>query len=373
MKLSIQRAVFMKALSHGQSVVEKKSTSPILGHVLLTAGSNGLTITSTDSDLALIENVPAVIEEGGSTTVSASMIYDIVRKLPESADIQLSLPAGATQLEMKAGRSKFCLSCLPAEDFPQIAQDEMPHRFVLSVVVLRKLIDRTRFAMSSEDTRYFLNGIFFHTTDVAGTCVMRAVATDAHRLAYMEIPAPQGTEGMPGVIVGRKTVTEIRKLMDESDKEVTISLSDKRIEFALENAVLSSRLIDGSYPDYERAIPVGNDKTVIVAAKPFAEAVDRIATVATDKIRAIMMQVQPNTMILSAANQDVGSGTEELMVDYESGDGVDIGFNARYLLDIAQQIDEDEAKVLLSDGNAPAIIQGMTNTEATFVIMPMRV
>lgn len=373
MKLTIDRAVFLKALSHGQSVVERRTTIPILSHVLLQATSTGLTLSTTDMDIALQETIPAEIQEPGAITVSAHMLFDIVRKIPDGLQINLSLNPDNDQLSLSAGRSRFNISSLPVDQFPQLTQGELPHEFQLETTTLKRLIDRAKFAMSSEDTRYYLNGIYLHAHGQGNQKILRSVATDAHRLACIEAIIPNGAEDMPGIIIGRKTVTEVRKLLDESDENITIRLSPTRIEFALPNATLSSRLVDGSYPDYEQAIPAGNDKQIIVDAKSFAAAVDRVATVAADKLRVIKVQVSNNMITLSAASHELGSATEEIPVDYASDETIEIGFNAKYLLDIAQQIGDDEAKIMLADGTSPALIRGMNDNESLFVLMPMRV
>jgi len=371
MKFTIDRSVFLKALSHGQSVVERRTTVPILSNVLLNATPMGLSMITTDTDIALIETVPANVTEPGATTVSAQMLFEIVRKLPEGSTVELALLPETGQLNLKGGRSRFNLSCLPAEDFPQLTQGELPYHFTLPIGTFKKLLDRAKFAMSTEETRYYLNGIHLHAMERDGQKILRSVATDA--LAYIEVPLPQGAEDIPGIIIGRKTVTEVRKLVDDSSSEVTIALSPTRIEFAFENAVLSSRLIDATYPEYEKAIPIGNDKTAIIDAKVFAAAVDRVATVSNDKVRAIKVNLHNNMLTLSAASHDSGDAVEEITVDFPHDTPIEIGFNARYLLDIAQQIDEDEAQVLLANGDAPAIIKGMLDKEATYVLMPMRV
>lgn len=373
MKFTIDRSVFLKALSHGQSVVERRTTVPILSNVLLRATPMGLSMMTTDTDIALIETVPATVAQPGATTVSAQMLFEIVRKLSEGTTIELAFLPETGQLNLKSGRSRFNLSCLPAEDFPQLTQGELPYHFTLPIAIFKKLLDRAKFAMSTEETRYYLNGIHLHTIDREGQKTLRSVATDAHRLAYIEVPLPQGAEDMPGIIIGRKTVTEVRKLVDDAASEVTISLSPTRIEFAFENAVLSSRLIDATYPEYEKAVPLGNDKMAIIDAKAFAAAVDRVATVSNDKVRAIKVNLHNNMLVLSAASHDLGDAVEEITVDFPHDTPIEIGFNARYLLDIAQQIDEDEAQVLLANGDAPAIIKGMLDQEATYVLMPMRV
>lgn len=375
MKFAVERSEFLKALSHGGSVVEKRATVPILSHVLLHAEGGELHLTTTDMDLALVETIPAVVETPGSITVSAHMVLEIVRKLPDGVQIEATLNPQNDQLTLKAGKSRFNIATLPVEHFPKLTQNDLPFSFKLTAEKLRYLIDRSRFAMSTEETRYFLNGIYFHAHEVNGQKVFRSVATDAHRLACIEVNVPQGAEEIPGIIVGRKTITEIRKLINDenAETEITISLSPQRIEFKLPQATLSSRLVDGTYPDYEQAIPRSNDKPVIVDAKDFAKAVDRVATVTTDKLPVIKISVAKNKLTLSAMSSELGDATEEMEVDFPFDQSIDIGFNANYLVDITSQIGDEAAEILLSDGSAPAIIKGINDKEALFVLMPMRV
>lgn len=373
MHLKIDRSTFLKALSHGQSVVERRNTVPILGHILLKAADNQLSLTTTDMDLALVETIPADVKVEGAITVSAHMLFDIVRKLPDNSQIDLTLNPENDQLTLKAGRSKFNLSSLPASQFPELTTDNLPFSFTLEAEVLRRLIDRAKFAILTEDTRYYLNGIYFHIHEKEDGAILRSVATDAHRLACIEAPIPTGAENIPGVIIGRKTVTEIRKLLDEVEGTVSIRLSPARIEFELPKAKLSSRLIDGTYPDYEQAIPWANDKPLILDAKSFASAVDRVATVISDKIRIIKMSVTTNSLTLSAVSHELGSATEEMQVDFNSSEVIEIGFNAKYLLDIAQQIGEDEAHIMLSNSSSPVIIRSFSDQASTYVLMPMLV
>ncbi len=375
MKFAVERGEFLKALAHGGSVVEKRTTVPILSHVLIHAEGGQLNLTTTDMDLALVETIPAVVEKPGAITVSAHMVLEIVRKLPEGVQIEATLNPENDQITLKAGKSRFNISTLPAEQFPKLTQNDLPFSFKLTAEKLRYLIDRSRFAMSTEETRYFLNGIYFHAHEVNGQKVLRSVATDAHRLACIEVDIPEGAESIPGIIVGRKTITEIRKLINDenAETEITIRLSPQRVEFNLPQATLSSRLVDGTYPDYEQAIPVGNDKPVIVDAKDFAKAVDRVATVTTDKLPVIKISVAKNKLTLVAASSELGDATEEMEVDFPFDQSIDIGFNANYLVDITSQIGDEAAEILLSDGSAPAIIKGINDKEALFVLMPMRV
>lgn len=377
MKLVIEKSPFLKALSHGQSVVEKRTTVPILSHVLLTAIPNKLLLTSTDMDMALIETVSANVEIPGTISVPAHLLYEVVRKLSDSTGITLHYNSETSQLSVSSGRSKFELPSLPADDFPQLTHSDLTHHFTLPAPVLKHLIDTTRFAMSNEETRYHLNGVHFHTLSSEGKNILRAVATDMHRLACVECEAPEGALGMPEIIVGRKTITEIRKLLDEAEQPVQIGISGSRIEFALDgtntNAVLSSRLVDGTFPDYQAAMAIENDKLLVVNTKAFAEAVDRVGTVVNDKVRAIKLKISENSAVLSAVSADFGSAIEELDVDFAYNDAFEICFNVRYLIDIAQQIGTEEIEFLLADGESSVLLRPTNNSNSIFILMPMRV
>jgi DNA polymerase-3 subunit beta len=340
MKITIERAALFRSLGHVQSVVERRNTIPILSNVLLKAENGELALTATDMDLEIVESVQAEVMGEGATTAPAHTLYDIVRKLPDGAQIELETSGDGQLMTLRSGRSNFKLGCLPVEDFPQMSGGDMAHRFSLPAGDLRALIDRTRFAISTEETRYYLNGIYLHAArGRAGGeegPMLRAVATDGHRLARVEIDQPDGAEAMPGVIVPRKTVTEIRKLADEAADRVEISLSETKIRFGFDSVVVTSKLIDGTFPDYERVIPSGNDKVMEVDAKTFANAVDRVATISTEKSRAVKLSISKGNLVLSATSPEAGSATEELEVEYDSPP-LEIGFNSRYLLDITQQ------------------------------------
>jgi DNA polymerase-3 subunit beta len=372
MKITIERGALLKSLAHVQSVVERRNTIPILSNVLLEAGDGTLALTATDMDLTIVETLPAVVGEGGATTAPAHTLYDIVRKLPEGAQIQLESGGEGGQMTLRAGRSRFALQTLPKDDFPAPGGGALPHQFTLAGSDLKTLIDRTRFAISTEETRYYLNGIYVHAAQSGEHPVLRAVATDGHRLARFEMPLPLGAADMPGVIVPRKTVNELRKLIDEVDERVEASLSDSRIRFAFGTVVLSSKLIDGTFPDYQRVIPTGNDKVLKVDRKTFAEAVDRVSTISSEKSRAVKLALRPQGLTLSATSAENGSASEELEVDY-GGSALEIGFNARYLLDIAQQIQGDGAQFALADSGSPTVVRDIADASALYVLMPMRV
>ena len=372
MKLTIERAALLKSLAHVQSVVERRNTIPILSNVKLEGRSGALSLNATDMDLDIIETVSAEVSQPGATTAPAHTLYDIVRKLPDGSQIELEQTGDDGQLTLRSGRSKFTLACLPVEDFPVMSGGELPNVFTLSAAELRALIDRTRFAISTEETRYYLNGIYVHTARNMGVDVLRAVATDGHRLARFEVPLPEGAEGMPGVIVPRKTVGELRKLIDETAMEVTVSLSESKIRFAFDEAVLTSKLIDGTFPDYERVIPADNDKNLEVDCRTFAQAVDRVSAISTEKSRAIKLSIEKGALVLSASSPENGSAVEEIEAVYSSTP-LEIGFNSRYLLDILAQVEGDAVRFTMSDAASPTVVREVADGSAVYVLMPMRV
>jgi len=372
MKLTIERANLLKSLAHVQSVVERRNTIPILSNVLMEAEGGKLGLTATDMDLTIVESVEATVATAGAVTAPAHTLYDIVRKLPEGAEVEFSIGEDGGQMILRSGRSTFRLSTLPKEDFPATAAGDLPQGFALSAADLKHLVDRTHFAISTEETRYYLNGIYLHAADHDGTASLRAVATDGHRLARFEMPLPEGADGMPGVIVPRKTVGELRKLIEDSDETIGIQLSDTKIRFSFESTVLTSKLIDGTFPDYERVIPTGNDKIMDVDCRDFASAVDRVATISTERSRAVKLALNNGTLVLSATSPDAGSAVEEIEVDYGGGE-IEIGFNSRYLLDITQQIEGGSAQFVMSDAGSPTIVRDVGDASALYVLMPMRV
>ena len=375
MKATIERAKLLRCLSHVQSVVERRNTIPILSNVLIEASADGtVKIMATDLDLQVIESVDAAsVESAGAITVSAHLLFDIARKLPDGS--QVSFETSENRMTVKAGRSQFKLPTLPRDDFPVIVEGDLPTSFELPAALLAEMIDRTRFAISTEETRYYLNGIFLHVADDEGP-VMKAAATDGHRLARFTIDRPAGAEGMPDVIVPRKCVAELRKLLDESmDSNVLIDLSASKIRFTLGGeggVVLTSKLIDGTFPDYSRVIPTANDKLLKVDPKSFFAGVDRVATIATEKTRAVKMGLDADKVTLSVTSPDNGTAAEEIAADYSS-DAIEIGFNANYLKDILSQIDGDVVELHLADAGAPTLIRKDDKSKALYVLMPMRV
>ncbi|HSG35292.1 MAG TPA: DNA polymerase III subunit beta [Sphingomonadaceae bacterium] len=379
MKATIERATLLRSLSHVQSVVERRNTIPILSNVLIDASADGtVRIMATDLDLQVVESMAAVsVDAPGAITVSAHLLFDIARKLPEGS--QVGLETDENRMVVKAGRSRFQLPTLPRDDFPVIVEGDLPTSFELPAKTLAELIDKTRFAISTEETRYYLNGIFLHVSDEdakGGGPVLKAAATDGHRLARYTRPRPDGAEGMPDVIVPRKAVAELRKLLEEAlDGNVEIDLSPSKIRFTLGGeggVVLTSKLIDGTFPDYSRVIPTGNDKLLKLDPKSLFEGVDRVATIATEKTRAVKMGLEADKVTLSVTSPDNGNAAEEVPAQYKA-EGFEIGFNANYLKDILQQVDGDSVELHLADPGAPTLIRKDEKSPALYVLMPMRV
>ena len=374
MKFKVDRATLLKALAHVQSVVERRNTIPILANVMIAVRDGKLTLTATDMEIAIVEDVAADSSRNGACTAPAATLYEIVRKLPDGALVELDCPGGDAPLALRAGRYATSLVVLPTDDFPSMTAGTLPHKFALPAQTLRSLIDRTRFAISTEETRYYLNGIYIHQTEADGVKVLRAVATDGHRLARVEEPLPEGAGSMPGVIIPRKTVGEFRKLLDEVTGDVEVALSDTRIQFHVGTVTLTSKLIDGTFPEYERVIPRDNDKILRVGRQDFAEAVARVAAISSERSRPVKMSLARDLLVLSASSPEQGTASEELdgdRVKYEAGP-LEIGFQARYLNDITDQI-SNVVEFRFSDGAAPTVVLDSADASALYVLMPMRV
>ncbi|NNE54210.1 MAG: DNA polymerase III subunit beta [Sulfitobacter sp.] len=372
MKFSIERAALLKAVNQAQSVVERRNTIPILANVLIEAEGSEVSFRATDLDIEVVDKVAAQVERAGATTVSATLLHEIVRKLPDGALINLTADTAAGRLTVEAGRSNFSLATLPREDFPVMASSEYASNFSAKAPVLRRLFDKSKFAISTEETRYYLNGVYMHVADADGGKVLRCVATDGHRLARIDADLPAGAEEMPGVIVPRKTVGELRKLLDDDEMVIAVSVSETKVRFATPEITLTSKVIDGTFPDYTRVIPQGNTRKMEVDASDFAQAVDRVATVSSERSRAVKLQLDEDRLILSVNAPDSGAAEEELVVAY-ADDRLEIGFNAKYLLEIASQVDRENAVFLFNSSGDPTLMREGNDQSAVYVVMPMRV
>lgn len=369
LSVKLQRTQFLKALSHSQGVVEKRTTVPILSHILLEAFDDQLNLTATDLEVAIIETIAAEVSIPGKVAIPAQMMFDIVRKLRDESDIVLSVDPESNRIKLSSGKSEFKIPYLPADEFPVINSGKQPFKFNLPASTLKDFMDKTRFAMSMEETRYFLNGIYLHAYQGQE---LRVVATDGHRLAKVSSAMPKGAESMPGVIISRKTVNEVLKLTQDEVIDVEISLSDTQISFKFSDVFLTARLIDGTFPDYEKVIPQKNDKMILIDMDSFSESIDRVSTISAEKNRGVKLAIQSSKMMISASSSDAGSASEEIDIEYE-GETFEIGFNSKYLLDIAQQIGSDNAEFHCSDSASPVMVKGQHDDECLYVLMPMRV
>jgi DNA polymerase-3 subunit beta len=377
MKLTIERAALLKALGHVQSVVERRNTIPILSNVLLTAGQDAVAFSATDLDMEITDESAAQVEGPGQITAPAHTLYEIVRKLPEGADVSLSYTGEDPRLQVAAGRSRFNLPVLPAGDFPVMSSEGLSGRITMETDDLVRLIDKTRFAISTEETRYYLNGLYLHAVVEEGQTRLRAVATDGRRLALAEMPAPEGFSGAPGIIVPRKTIQEARRLLDDAGETVELQVSPQKVRFDFGHAAMTSKVIDGSFPPYERVIPRDNRRVMILDNAMFAAAVDRVATISTEQSRAVKLSVESGRVTLTVRNMDAGQAVEELEADYE-GEPFEIGFNARYILDVTGQIGGDTAEFRFAEhsGGAtvldPTLVLDPTDPSVQYVLMPLR-
>src|SRR6201991_4677053 len=372
MKLTIERAALLRALGHVQSAVERRNTIPILSNVLLSAERDRLTFSATDLDMEIVDETSAQVDQPGQITAPAHTLYEIVRKLPEGADVSLAFTGEDPRLTVAAGRSRFNLPVLPAGDFPVMSAEGFAGRMAVDVNDLIRLIDKTRFAISAEETRYYLNGLYIHTVIVDGAARLRAVATDGSRLALADMPAPEGAAGAPGVIVPRKTINEVRRLLEDAGENVDLQISPQKVRLEFTGAALTSKVIDGNFPDYARVIPKDNNRTVMVDAKLFAQAVDRVATISAEKSRSVRMAIEPGRVVLTVRNMEAGQAVEELEVDY-GGEAVELSFTARYLLDVTDQVSGEAAEFRFGGPNDPALVLDPVDNDVQYVLMPLRV
>jgi DNA polymerase-3 subunit beta len=372
MKFAIERAALLKAVAQAQSVVERRNTIPILANVLIEAEGDQVSFRATDLDIEVVDQAPAKVERAGATTVNAVTFHEIVRKLPDGALVTITDDGASGRMSVDAGRSNFSLATLPKEDFPVMASSEYEANFAAKAPVLRRLFDKSKFAISTEETRYYLNGVYMHVSDLDGKQVLRCVATDGHRLARIDADLPEGAESMPGVIVPRKTVGELRKLLDDDEAEIAVSVSETKVRFATPGITLTSKVIDGTFPDYTRVIPTGNTRRMEVDAAEFAQAVDRVATVSSERSRAVKLALDEDRLVLSVNAPDSGAAEEELGVAYND-ESLEIGFNAKYLLEIASQVDRENAVFLFNSSGDPTLMREGNDETAVYVVMPMRV
>jgi len=370
MKLSISRETLLKNLKHMQSVVEKRTSIPILSNVLIKAENNRLMTTATDNDMTVKGGAEAFVETEGATTVSAHKLYEIISKIPEGVMVNMELKDNGGRLAITAGKAKFSLACLSPEAFPDTDTLADGVTFNIPSAAFKKTLGKAIFAASTDETRQYLNGVYMHVTDDEEP-KLRFVATDGHRLSRVEMDLPEGAKEMNATILPRKTVGELRKLCDEA-KEVTLRVSDKKIQCETEVVTLTSKVIDGAFPDYDRVIPYGNEKEMDISRQMLMQAVDRVAILSHEKSRSIKFSVKPNNLMITANNPDQENAVEDLKVEY-SADEVSIGFNAKYVSEIGNHIESDDVSFFFKDGTSPVMVKDPADPSALFVVMPMRI
>ncbi len=371
MKFQISQKKIFKTLSHLQGIVDKKNTLPILSNILLEAKDNTLTLSSTDMDISIVEKLDCNVLEDGSTTINSQIIYDIVRKLDNNNEVEMISNNGKI-LTVRASGSRFSLSCLPKEDFPIIDQKSDGVNIKINSRILFKLIDKTKFAISNEETRYFLNGLYFNIHKENEKSEVTLVGTDGHRLAKFSHTLDQSIEQVTGVIIPKKTINELSKLLSDIDNDVDIVISSNKIIFYIENLVFMSKLIDGTFPDYKRVIPNDNKNTLEVNRDKLLSAVDRVSTVANEKSPVIKLNLLKDVINLNTVNNDNSTASEDLKLSY-NGEDLEIGFNSKYIMDIVNNLEDEMITIKFKDGSSPIIAQEKSNSNLVYVLMPMRV
>ncbi|WP_287206614.1 DNA polymerase III subunit beta [Mesorhizobium sp.] len=368
----LAREALLPALALVSKAVERRNTIPVLQNVLLAveAKAGTLTITGSDLDCELRAKLSCQAGKDEAFTLPSAILHDAVRKMPDGAEI--ALVAEKDFATLSAGRSRFRIQVLPATDFPTMDAGSLSHSFELDAGQVARMLDTVSFAISSEETRYYLNGIYWHAGET-----LNAVATDGHRLAKFAAPLAEGAAGMPAIIIPRRTVGLIRQLIGDKGA-VQVSLSDLKILVESEQGTLLSKLIDGSYPDYQRVIPAGNANHFTVEREALASAVDRVTTVSSQRGSAVKFAFAAGgNLTLTTNNPDAGSANDEVTIEHSEGDGVEIGFNGRYCLDLLNAAEAERLVFSLGDPGSPTLIQPETTDETglkpLFVLMPMRV
>jgi len=371
MKISIDKNIIYKSLSHVQSIVEKKNTIPILSNVLLEANESSLVLSATDMDISINETINCTVIEKGSATVPAHTLYDIIRKIPEGNEIEFISNDGKT-FSIRSGKSKFSLQCLPKQDFPLIEIEKLKCEFSINSNIFLNLIEKTRFAISNEETRYFLNGIYLHKKNINNIDCLSLVSTDGHRLAKIDFPHPKGLVDIPGVIIPKKTINELSKLLADINEDIIINVDPNKIIFYINKTVLLSKLIDGNFPDYQRVIPKNNNNIVKAERQKFCEAIDRVSTITSEKSKSIKFRLLSDLINMNSSDPEHGTATEDIPVQY-NGEEIEIGFNAKYILEMIDQVDSEDLILEFNDSSSPLIVKESSNNNLIYVLMPMRV
>ncbi len=367
MKFSISRDALLKPLNLVAGVVERRQTLPILSNVLMVLEGDQLSLTGTDLEVELVGRValPSPVSAPGEVTVPARKLVDICKSLPEGSEIQFTVEDG--KVTVRSGRSRFTLSTLPAREFPAVEEGVGTHRFTVKQGQLRRLIDRTAFAMAQQDVRYYLNGMLLELK----TGRLRVVATDGHRLAMCTLPSPVPVDEDTQVILPRKGVLELSRLLLEEDQDIAVVLGSNHLRATTDGFTFTSKLVDGKFPDYERVLPRAADKIVLGSRLELRQAFTRTAILSNEKYRGVRLKVAPEVIEIVANNPEQEQAEEQVSVDYQ-GDSVEIGFNVSYLLDVLGVLSGEQVKLSLSDPNSSALLEESEDGDSLYVVMPMR-
>ena len=371
MQFEVKRDILLKSLNFVQGVVEKKNTLPILSNVLLQLKDKKLSIVATDLDIIFydeIDNVKIITE--GSTTTSASILFDILRKISSNSELRFELKS-ENKLSLKSDNVDFNLLCLPVDNFPTFADEFEGHEINLNSNKFLKLLNKTKISISNDDTRHYLNGVYIHVTENQGRNFLTGVATDSHRLSSSSLEIENITN-FSTLILPRKTVYQLCSILSEFGEAITMQCSENKIKFSIGNIKLVSKVIDGKFPDYRKVVPTNNEKTLIVSSKDFISSIERVASVSVDRKEGVKLVINKDNVQLSVNSANSGDGNEKIEARFNS-ENLNISFNSKYLIDIASEVEDKNLKINLKDSVSPVLIEDVSDKNSYYVIMPMKI
>ena len=371
MQFIVKRDILLKSLNFVQGIVEKKNTLPILSNVLLQLKDKKLLIVATDLDIIFCDQINDVkILKEGSTTTSAAILYDILRKISSNSELNFDLKS-ENKLNLNSLNANFNLLCLPTDNFPTFADEFEGQEISLNNSRFLKLLNKTRISISNDDTRHYLNGIFLHLTEAHGRNFLTGVATDSHRLSSSSLEI-EGVKDFSSLILPRKTVFQLCSILTDSSDQLHMQTSDNKIKFTFGNMKLISKVIDGKFPDYKKVVPATNDKTLTVLSKEFINSIERVASVSLDRKEGVKLTINKDNVQLSVNSANSGEGNEKIKAEFNS-DSLNISFNSKYLIDIASEVEDEKLKMNLKDSTSPVLIEDSSDKNSYYVIMPMKI
>ena len=371
MQFIVKRDILLRSLNFVQGIVEKKNTLPILSNVLLELKENKLSIIATDLDIVFYDEIREVkILKEGSTTTSAAVLYDILRKISSNSELNFDLKT-ENKISLKSDNSDFNLLCLPVDNFPTFSDEFASKEILINNNKFLKLLNKTKIAISNDDTRHYLNGIFLHITEAHGRNFLTGVATDSHRLSSSSLEV-ENAENFSSIILPRKTVYQLCSLIAETQSKIYMQTSENKIKFTLGNIKLISKVIDGKFPDYKKVVPISNDKTLVVSSKDFINSIERVTSVSMDRKEGVKLAINKNDIQLSVNSANSGEGNEIIKANFSS-DNLNISFNSKYLIDIASEVEDSSLKMILKDAVSPVLIEDASDKNSYYVIMPMKI